>query len=510
MSNVNVNLLFDTKRTVYAQVDYLFDARNSFPCSNIDYSDLSITLGAHTLSDTFELSIPKGNLNFDYEVEGTLADMHYNFKIEEITERNQMMTYHGRYSTDKLLYTNYRLTVSYSKQSAEPEKPSYSVQSLMQKMCSHLGLNLSFKAHNWYYPLNKLNEDDDYWYYGITGTYQNIISQLFGWLSDLPHIDFNVFIRQGTLYVIQRGFEDGNTVTIADAFFPYTSTKRKMRTEWQGSGNTQDEKTYDDENQVPFTGKIAWGDVYITYVDGYVTEEKDAEGNETEYRYIEINKQKYVSKKTIVKDDRHETQGGGQEGTLTTTTVNYDYKTLGNEVYLAKETQEIVKEVTEEGTTTITTETTVTTHIPNGTGWYYHTTKDDEGNVLNTGISQGAPGNSVSPYMVDKTQVVFNTLTQQIVQDILEGILAYLHPPLVSTNYPVADRNTIEWLIDQTDWLNNKTEERVTLDYYSTTHIVDFNDLIVWKGNTYRLESNNVRHSAEEGIRQSLTIVRWY
>ena len=502
MPDINVNLNFDIKRRVNAQVSFHFDARNIFPCSNIDYSDLSISLNSHTLSDNFELSIPKGNLNFDYLVEGTLLDMPYQFKIEGITERNQVMTYQGRYSSDKLLYTNYKLWVSYPKSSEEPERPSYSVQALMQKMCNQLGLYLSFQAHDWYYPLNKLNEDDYYWYYGITGTYQNIISQLFGWLSDLPSIDFNVFIRENILYVIQRGYEDGGTVTISKASFPYTVNKRKMRTEWQGN-NSIKEKTYDDDQQVPFSGKLEWGDVYIIYEDGFVVEERDADGNETEYTYTEINKQKYLSRKEINNTNTNEN-----------TVVTYQYQTIGSEVYLSKETQTITKEEEENGNTVQTIEVRITTHTPNGTGFYYHTVKDENGNVLQTGISQGAPGNSVSPYMVDKSQAVLNSLNQQIMADIIEGILLYLHPPLISTDYPVTDRNTIEWLINQTDWLNNKTEEKVTLeiaeDEMAEPHVIDFNDLISFKGNTYRLESNHIRHSAEDGIRQNITIVRWY
>ena len=503
----NVNLSFDSKRNVYAQVDMLFDAKRVFPASDIDYSNLSISLNSHTLSDTFDMTVPKGNLDIDYECEGTLLDMPYSFKIDSITERNGIMTYTGRYSSDKLLYTNYRLWVSYTKSihEEEPQNVSYSVRALMQKMCNQLGLGLSFQCMDWQYPLNKLNEDDQFYYFGITGTYQNLISQLFGWLSDLPHIDFNVFIRSGVLYVIQRGHETGGTVTVTKAVFPYTVQKRRIRTEWQGSGNTQAEKTVDDEDaQVPFTGKIQFQDIEMTYENGYLMTEKDGDGNETEYTYIELNKQKYISRK-----ETNNTVTGGS------TVVVNDYQILGNQVYLIKETQTVTK-VTDPETNppTTETETTETVHVPVGNGCFVHTVKDGDGNVVQSSTSQGSPSNTVSPYMVDKTQEIYNTMTQQIVADILAGLLEYLHPPLIATNYPVKDRQTIEYLVNQTDWLNNKFEEKVTLelaeDEISEPHAIDFNDVISFRGNSYRLESNHITHDAENGIRQNLTIVRWF
>ena len=502
MSNENVSLSFDTKRTVYADVSIDFDARNIFPCSDLDYSDLSINLGSHTLSDTFQMQIPNGNLGFDYLVEGTLKDFPYQFKVEEIEEQNKMMTYTGRYSSDKLLYTAYTLSVRYSKSlhDKEPENVSYSVRALMQKMCSCLGMTLVYKAWDWQYPLNKLNETDDYWYFGLKGTYASLINQIFGWLGDLPHLDFNVFIREGNLlYVVQRGHEDGGTVTITNPAYPYRIQKRRIRTEWQGN-NTKQEKQYDDpENQIPFTGTIRWGDISITYEEGYVVEETDNQGNTTTYTYITIDDAKYISRKETTND----ITGGS-------TLVVYEYQKFGAEIYLSKETQTVTTVEGEPPATIEETEVTVTTHTPTGNGWYGHNVLDEDGNVVQTSLSQGAPGNSVSPYMVSQTQAAFNSLTQQIVQDILDAFLEYLHAPLVSTTYPVKDQTTIRNLIDATDWLNGKTEEKVTLEVLNMNHIIDFNDLISFKGNTYRLESNNVRHSAEYGLRQSIVIVRWY
>ena len=112
--------------------------------------------------------------------------------------------------------------------------------------------------------------------------------------------------------------------------------------------------------------------------------------------------------------------------------------------------------------------------------------------------------------MVNKTQEAFKSLEVEIAEEIISGILRYLHPPLIPTNYPVKDRQTVMNLIDATDWLDGRIEERVTLEVLNGTHIFDFNDVLTWNGNRYYLVSNSIRHSAENGLRQGLEIVRWY
>jgi hypothetical protein len=44
----------------------------------------------------------------------------------------------------------------------------------------------------------------------------------------------------------------------------------------------------------------------------------------------------------------------------------------------------------------------------------------------------------------------------------------------------------------------------------NSNHIFDFNDIIRFRDHDYHLETNNIRHSAEYGLRQAIEIVRWY
>lgn len=498
---------FHTKRTVKAVINRSYDTRYVVPVSNVDYSDLNITLGSHTLSDTFSLQTPLNPLDIDYEVRGTLQDFDYWFKVESVSERNRLFSFTGRYSTDKLKYTYYRLVLRYSKQQyeEEPKNVSYSSRALMELLARGLGLTLVYQAWDWLYPVNKLDEDDYYYYFGLTGTYGSLIANLFGWLGDLPHIDFNVFIRTDKLYVIQRGQETGNTVTVSDCGFPYSVTKNRVHTEWNGSGGKDEDKQEDPDNMVPFSGTIQWGDVSITYENGYVMRETDGNGNETTYTYIEHgdvdgNMQTYLK----VKETLNATNG-------TASKTEYEYQDFGTEYYLSMETVYTDGDYNNGHPDYSSADVAITTHTPIGNGgWYGHTTKDADGEILDTGLSQGAPGNSVSQYMVDKTQEAFKSLEVEIMEEIIAGILRYLHPPLINTNYPVKDRQTIERLVDATDWLNNRIEERVSLEVLNSNHIFDFNDIIRFRDHDYHLETNNIRHSAEYGLRQAIEIVRWY
>lgn len=505
-----VNKLFDAKRAVKGTVQIYADARCVVPVSNVDYSDLSIVLGSHTLTDTFTMQVPLQALALDYETKGTLKDFNYQFKVEETSETAGIYSYTGRYSTDKLRYTNYRLAI-YTRPSdgqTPPDTIAMPVRTILQGMCGCLGLTLNYQAWNWSYPLPQLyTSSGGTVIYGLNGTYSALISQLFGWLSDLPHIDFNVFIRGNTLNVIQRGQETGNTYDLSSYHVGavYTTNKRRLRTEWQGNTEKPQNEYDDPDTQQPFTGSIAFGPCRITYEDGYLTREENTDtGSITTYQYTDINdidgnSQKYLQTKETIDDDIE-----------TCSKTEYEYATLGNEIYLAMETVYTGGEVVSNSTDYTDAEITKTTHTPIGNGWYGHTTYDADGEVVETSLSQGSPGNTVTQYMVDKTQEVFKSEAVEIAEAVISGLLTYLHPPVVSTNYPVKDRQTIEDLIDATDWLDGRIEERVTLEVLESAHIFDFNDLIQFNGNIYRLESNSIRHSAENGLRQGLEIVRWY
>lgn len=518
-----VSKRFDAKRTVYGTKTVRADARCSVPIANVDYSDLNITLGSHTLSDTYTMQIPLNSLGIDSEVTGTLKDFNYRFKVEETSESNGRFSYTGRYSSDKLLYTNYRIVYDYTVDPEDPDdKPPQSINVrsgfIANLLAKCLGLELYYQAWNWMYPLSKIGQSKDnrHHYYGISGTYAAILSQVFGWLSDLPHVDFNVFIREenipdgpdGFLYIVQRGSEDGDTYELSEQHlgWPCSISRKRVRTEWQGNADEpQDEYKEEPENQEPFSGTIAFGPCKITYEDGYLVREENTEtGSTTTYTYVDIpdangNNQKYLQKKETINSSE-----------MNCSKTEYTYNNLGDELYLSCERVYTNGSYGQGGADYTDADVTTTTHTPIGNGWYGHTTYNADGETTDTSLSQGAPGNTVSQYMVNRTQEAFKSLEAEIAEAIISGILRYLHPPMIPTNYPVKDRDTVVKLIDATDWLNGRIEEHVSLEVLNSNHIFDFNDVLTFCGNRYYLVSNNVRHSAENGLRQGLEIVRWY
>ena len=509
-----VNKRFDAKRTVYGTKTVRADARCSVPVGNVDYSDINITLGSHTLSDTYTMQVPVNSLGIDAEVKGTLKDFNYKFKVEEVSESNSRFSYTGRYSSDRLLYTNYTLTYVYDIDPTDPDdKPPESInvssRYIASLLASSLGLQLHYQAWDWRYPLSQTGQSKDgrHYYYGISGTYAALISQLFGWLSDLPHVDFNVFIRENGLYIIQRGAETGSTYNLSNQHlgWPYSVNKRRVRTEWQGNADKPQDEYSDPDAQEPFSGTIMFGPCRITYENGYLISEENTEtGSVTTYTYTDIpdkdgNNQKYLQKKETV--ERSEESCSKTE---------YEYSNFGDELYLSCERVYTNGSYGQGGADYTDADVVTTTHTPIGNGWYGHTTYNSDGETTDTSLSQGAPGNTVSQYMVNKTQEAFKSLEVEIAESIISGILRYLHPPLIPTNYPVKDRQTVMNLIDATDWLDGRIEERVTLEVLNSNHIFDFDDILTFRGNRYYLVSNSVRHSAENGLRQGLEIVRWY
>jgi hypothetical protein len=108
--------------------------------------------------------------------------------------------------------------------------------------------------------------------------------------------------------------------------------------------------------------------------------------------------------------------------------------------------------------------------------------------------------------MVDAMQDVLND--RRADREIVEALFRFLSPPCVSTSYPVMDDSTIRTLVNATDWLNNRTEETVTLTTVDA-HIIDTTQAVSYNGNVYAVESNAITHGVN-GLRQALTLKRWY
>lgn len=508
-----VDTYFDVKRKeAPKQETMFFDVRRVIPMSTPDYSSLSINIGAGMLSDSFQMSVPLGNAVIGDVIAGKFRwqewdetaqeyvpkQWAYDFTISEITKRNGIAEYMGIYDNDKLMYTYYDYTFRVNQRTL-PDRIGVAVRDIIEAICEQLGLTLEYHAMNWLFPLPKVLEEDagggyKRGYYSIRGTYNAVISELFGWLSALPNIQFTATIRDGKLYVTQRGYEQ-SSYTLQTVEFPPSVHLRRMRTEWAGSGNTNENNyTPDNTTQVPFTGEIVFGDCVIRYEEGLLMEE--TRGNATTiYTYITIDDETYLKVK--------ETFDTSAESCAKT---EYFYANIGDEVYLQREEVLSDGDYTDETADYSMATKTVTVHSPLGNGWYGTTVYEDGEEVSSTSLSQGLPGNSTTRYMVDATQDVLNN--RHADREIVEALFRFLNPPCVSTSYPVMDETTIRALVSATDWLNNRIEETVTLTTVDA-HIIDTTQSVVYNENSYVVESNSISHGVN-GLRQSLTLKRWY
>ena len=477
-----------------------FDVRRTVPLSNQNYSSLNINVSANTLSDTFQMSVPKGTARIGDLIKGTLLSganaWPYDFTVSEITLRNGIAEYNGVYNSSKLQYTYYSYTQSVNARNL-PDRLGVSARNIISGIAGQLGMTLVYNAWDWYFPLQKVGEKElapnlKKGTYSIRGTYQAVITQLFGWLSMLPHINFSVTIRNGYLYVTQRGQETGN-YTLQTVEFPPTVHTKRLHTEWAGSGNPN-ENAYvpDDDTQVPFTGTIAFGDTSLTYEDGLLVTEVRGTAT-TSYTYTDIKEQKYLEKKETVDDDD-------------CSKTEYHYAELGGEVYLQREETYTGGTLVNAVPDYTDAEKTTQTHTPLGNGWYGTTVTDNDGEVESTSLSQGMPGNTVTRYMVNATQDVLND--HEFESLIIEALFRFLSPPCISTSYPVIDNATVQKLVNATDWLNNRIEETVTLVTVDKK-IIDTTMTVTYNNNVYHVDSNSIVHN-DKGLRQNITLKRWY
>ena len=80
---------------------------------------------------------------------------------------------------------------------------------------------------------------------------------------------------------------------------------------------------------------------------------------------------------------------------------------------------------------------------------------------------------------------------------------------LFDTEFSVKGDAFLKQLTKDIEWLNRKTEERISMDIWQYPHLIDFTDRIRYEGHDYYLESNRVIRTPTE-LKQTIEIVRWY
>lgn len=433
----------------------------------VNPSEISIGIQKGTLTDTFQMTTPL-DLPLESSIQGKLLDFAYQFLVYESSASGLMHKITGMYDIDKLLYTPFTYTVPLY------FNHTYTAKEHAKQVAHILGKNLKIDIDD-FVPENN--------YAGMGATVQNIIGGLFGWMSNLPQRWINVFLRGDTLYIIQRGHEP-HTIDISNTKHSRPMVDRKlMRSVWSGEG-TRKVHSRKGIEPMPFDGTIRFGEAECTYRGGLLVHEvmQTSEGNVvTSYDY---DYDDYLKSKTMTT----------KESTVTTT---YEYAYTGNDRYLATET-----EVTTSNANPSDTSTTVTQHVYIGNGWY-GTSVFRDGSFQSSSVSNGKPGGKASKYVLDQSNLNLGSKYEDEDSGTLRGAA------LFDTEFPVRDEETLIALTKAIEWLNRKTEERISMDIWQYEHVIDFTDKVVLNGNTYFLESNQVTKTPTE-CKQTVELVRWF
>ena len=443
----------------------------------------AVTLGEMTLSDSFQMETAQP-LAIGDAVRGRLLDYRFSFLVEETMQRDLLQTVKGTYSKDATLYSAIRIFVK------EAQASSYA-----QSIAAALGLHLHWACDD-FTPSQNFEDS------GMT--YQDFISALFGWTAKLPQRQVNVFIREDTLHIVQRGKEE-SVLDITD--WPHgrpTVERRLVRSLWHSghafetAGNAYNEE---DTEPIPFTGTISWEEMSRTYHNGFLTSETNEKGT-TEYTY---HGEYLTSKQTHNKDG-------------STSRTEYTYAETARDIYLVKEWERTTEPIndgkkhTEYDWTDWNNERgteRITYHAPLGYGWYATTVYVD-GNLEGSTLSQGKPGGKASRFTVEQSNL---SLGSRYSGDDDDAPFT----SLIDTEFPVKGEAYLKELTQAILWLNRKTQEIVTLEVYANIqdgvpdvgHIVDFTERIRFEGQEYFLQSNAVELTPRS-LKQTIKMTRWY
>lgn len=464
------NGVFDTDLLIKRIFKKSFSTARNIPYNMANVGDnqglqsVSLTLSEMQTTDTASFVVANMDISLLQAIKGTYIDYDYNFLVDETNKEKALQTVHLTNDIDALYYTPFTYTTDSTR--------DITAMAHMQKISALLGKQLVTYFDDFTPELQGEITDT---------TYDSLISSLFGWGSRVPTMMINCYIRNNTLYAIQRGREPSIVDLTNSKRTRPTINKQLMRTTWKlesvkdmpelgGAGSRA--KSYSVE---PFSGTVGSD----SYSGGHVTNEGFSYSGE------------YVEERTKQNDD----------GSSWHTVYTYATSPNGGRFLQSEET------TYNDGEGNITTRRT--TYHAMGNGYTVADSyEDDEYIGSSTGQGGGASG-TVTAKAKDLAQIALGGKT--IYSFGTSGAIIWDGETwLVDTTFPITDIPTLQRLTDAVIWLNRKTKETLTFDLYNYPHIIGFNDRIRIDGNTYYLQSNTATKTPRISNKQTITCVRWY
>ena len=515
-------LLFDTEREVICVVNFLADAVRQIPHKVTDVyipptppepspgvvppadksaflQSCTISLNEQQLTDNITFAFA-GTCGILDAVDFQVMDYVLRGRIEETTTRGVMTTCRCTCDIDAILYQQLAYRIPESKwewteeyleylrkcggatpSDADYEEadlkaiPSAPASAHISEIAAALGKNVSLQFTDY---ISTMSTEV------TSGTnYAGLIEELFGWTSRIPQMMINCFMRDNTIFVVQRGHETNVVNLDGQKLSVHTTNKRLMRTTWGSTpwSKTEVQPYYDSWNEnVKEPLAEDEGQEGTTYNDeGLVEETTVTHGDEvvvTRYSYMTLeNGQKFLQQEVATTYNK-----GSKVDEVVT--IHDPVRNTQSHVYAVDEYGVLGGVVTSSN------------NDDRVTPWQNAHTEYKSGAIV-----RDSDGNR---YLL--TRIIHHQDEIAMRRRTINGVA------LIDTTFPVDGQSYLEALTQAIMWLDRKTEESVKVDLYDYPHLIDFNDRIVFEGNTYYLRSNTFTMNERIINRQSLEFVRWY
>lgn len=492
---------------------------------------MTLELATGTLSDTLNFETFGTDFTPKRAIRGTFLDFPYEYRVEQVANIGGRQKVTSMSYIDRLLYVPLKFHVEGgggNKFVGSVERSSFAggsgsgdfaegvegsdfaeggggsdFESLAKSLAKHLGYACETHMENIYLKTN---------YSGMTVTYSAVMSGAFGWLSDLPWRNVNVYIKGGTMCFVQRGQEPSVYDITGLHHDEPTIVQKVFRSRFSANNKTPEPdkvKPAKKAHTRGFSGAVEYPDGgWTNYDDGLPT---------YSYRY---------SENAIVQTWWHYQFGTrrleGQEtytepkpgADINKSETHTEFHYYGGHSYTVTETRTTTIET--DRRTGETTKTETVNYTENTNGSTTSTTMRDGDVVVSNGpISV----NTGSEFSINQQNIImtggktkwFDDDDNEIKDeaDISFSSLPISGAPNSGVQLPtlVAEINNHDRCIEETVEMN--ILEAVKDGVPSLTHVINFGERIKYNGNEYCLERNTVTRTTRE-IKQNIVMTRWF
>lgn len=524
--------LFGTKEPVFENHDTFTPfPKNVTKGAEKGIIDFKLVLEENTLSDKISADV----IGYEYWpgdiIKGTFIDYPYEMKIESTQNTGARQTINAMHYKDRLLYTGMHYDGYHLYELNRNRNASYRymlrAQWYVNRIKESLSLHVDSRFSN-FTPESNFSDTDI--------TYADLLSGLFGWTSQYPWRLVNVFLRGGTLYILQRGRENSvyditnlphtePQIERSIYYSPYASNNKNNTTNSRtkvphdpmldvkdpDDPDEPDDSEYKDPNdgdtdkneELRFNGVIYGDHIKQTYYGGLCVEEVhyvDEIGPDgTTYQKVNI-----VVTRDYDGDDRcTKERSDNADGTWRETNTSYTYGGLGSHSH------------TEDGDEYgVTQKTDVYTAFLGGS--FTGTSTYVDGQFVSSSISGSGIINRTLPY----TQNQQNAGLQQAADAQSDDEDEQQHKGLADAKtdpyIPTVDHSIRAQIQKEIDAYDRSIQETVSFDIImpviagkpTMTHIIDFTERIKFNGAEYYLVRNTVDQTVSN-LKQSIEITRW-